>query len=152
MIGWYLDVLVGYLIRSVIRLVRTWRSKKWPIERATISSTTCPFQPIGGPVAEIGYTYIHNGEDYSGVYTKGFLLSGSAKTSLSWVQKYICALIRRGLKRQSLLSDQLYWVIQFGVNPDSTHLRSAGNPRATQNSFLRTRWMQPLNPKPLVMF
>jgi len=77
--GWYLDIVVGYLIRSVIRFVRTWRGKKWPIEKGTISRTTCPLQPIGGPVAEIGYTYIHNGEYYSGVYRKAFLSSGSAK-------------------------------------------------------------------------
>ena len=79
MMGWYLDVLIGYLMRTVVRLFRTWRSKKWPIEKGTISSTTCPTQPIGGPVAEIGYTYIHNGEYYSGVYRKAFLLTGSAK-------------------------------------------------------------------------
>lgn len=79
MIGWYLDILVGYLIRRVIRFVRTWRSKKWSIEKGTLSSTTCPLQPIRRPVAEIGYTYIHNGEYYSGVYRKGLLSSGSAK-------------------------------------------------------------------------
>jgi hypothetical protein len=33
----------------------------------------------GGPVAELGYTYIHNGEYYSGVHTKAFMLKSSAE-------------------------------------------------------------------------
>jgi|SRR5271166_5853809 len=79
MIGWYLDVLVGYLIRTVIRFVRTLQSAKWPTEKGTVSSTTCPTAIVGGPVAEIGYTYVHDGEYYSGDHRKAFLLTGSVK-------------------------------------------------------------------------
>jgi hypothetical protein len=79
MIAWYLDVLVGFLIRTVIRLVRILRSAKWPIERGAVASMTCPTAIVGGPVAEIGYTYVRNGEYYSGVHRKAFLLTGSAK-------------------------------------------------------------------------
>ncbi len=79
MFGWYLDVLVGYVIRSFIRFVRTLKSEKWPAEKATVSSANCPASTYGGPVAEIAYTYIYKGEYYAGFHTKAFLLRGSAK-------------------------------------------------------------------------
>jgi hypothetical protein len=73
MIGWYFDVVVGFLIRTVIRFVKLRSSKAWPVENGTISAATCPAAMYGGPVAELGYTYIHNGEYYSGVYRKAFM-------------------------------------------------------------------------------
>ena len=79
MLGWYLDVLVSYLIRTLVRLVRTLQSKRWNVEKATVSSAVCPVAVAGGPVAEVGYTYIYDGEYYSGIYTKGFLLKDSAQ-------------------------------------------------------------------------
>ena len=39
----------------------------------------CPSAVYGGPVAEIGYTYIYNGEYYSGIHTKAFVLRDSAQ-------------------------------------------------------------------------
>ena len=79
MLGWYLDVLIGYVVRSVIRFIRTFQSEKWPVEKGTVSSAICPAATYGGPIAEIGYTYIYNGEYYSGIHTKAFLLSDSAE-------------------------------------------------------------------------
>jgi hypothetical protein len=37
----------------------------------------------GGPVTELGYTYLHNGEYYSGEYTKAFMLKSSAEDYVS---------------------------------------------------------------------
>jgi hypothetical protein len=77
-----MDVLVDWAIRSLewairslTRFIRTLRSEKWAVERATVLSKACST----GPVAEIGYTYIHNGEYYSGNHTKAFLLRDSAQ-------------------------------------------------------------------------
>jgi hypothetical protein len=56
MIGWYFDVVVGFVIRSVIRFVKLRKSKAWPVENGTISAATCPAAMYGGPVAELGYT------------------------------------------------------------------------------------------------
>jgi hypothetical protein len=83
MIGWYFDVVVGFLIRIVIRFVKLRRSEAWPVENGTISAATCPAAIYGGPVAELGYTYIHNGEYYSGVHTKAFMLKSSAEDYVS---------------------------------------------------------------------
>ena len=83
MIGWYFDVVVGFLIRIVIRFVKLRRSEAWPVENGTISAATCPAATYGGPVAELGYTYIHNGEYYSGVHKKAFMLKSSAEGYVS---------------------------------------------------------------------
>ena len=79
MIGWYFDVVVGFLIRTVVRFVKIRSSKTWPVEKDMISSTTYPTAVYGGPVAELGYTYIHKGEYYSGVHRKSFMLRSSAE-------------------------------------------------------------------------
>ena len=83
MIGWYFDVVVGFLIRTVIRFVKLRSSGAWPVENGTLVAATCPAASYGGPVAELGYTYIHNGEYYSGVQTKAFMLKSSAEDYVS---------------------------------------------------------------------
>ena len=83
--GWYLDILVGYAIRTLIRFVRTLQSEKWPVEEGTVSSAICPAAVYGGPVAEIAYTYRYNGEYYSGIQTRGFLLRDSAQTYVNGI-------------------------------------------------------------------
>jgi hypothetical protein len=77
--GWYIDILIGYLIRAVIRLVKLRRSESWSLEDAVVSSSTRPLAPYGGPVAEIGYTYNHAGGYYAGVHGKPFILRSSAE-------------------------------------------------------------------------
>ena len=85
MIGWYFDIVVGFLIRTVVRFVKIRSSKTWPVAKGTISSATCPTAVHGGPVAELGYTYIHQGEYYSGVHRKAFMLRGSAEDYVSQI-------------------------------------------------------------------
>jgi hypothetical protein len=77
--GWYFDVVIGYLIRILIRAVRARGSNTWPVEKATVSNSRCPAAQYGGPVAEIIYTYIHEGSYFSGIQRKPFLLRGSAE-------------------------------------------------------------------------
>lgn len=85
MIGWYFDVVVGFLIRTVVRFVKIRSSETWPVEKGTISSATCPTAVYGGPVAELGYTYIHKGEYYSGLHRKAFMLRSSAEDYVSQI-------------------------------------------------------------------
>ncbi len=79
MIGWYFDIVIGYLIRTLVRFGKVRRSETWPVEKGKLLRTTCPPTPLGGPVAEFHYTYIHKGEYYSGVDTKAFMLRSSAE-------------------------------------------------------------------------
>ena len=76
MIGWYFDVVVGFIIRTVIRLVKLRSSEAWPVEKAAV---------YGGPVAELAYTYIHKGEYYSGVHREAFMLKSSAEDYVSQI-------------------------------------------------------------------
>jgi hypothetical protein len=45
MIGWYFDIVVGFIIRTVVRFVKIRSSETWPVEKGTISSATCPLAP-----------------------------------------------------------------------------------------------------------
>ena len=76
--GWFLDIIIGYLIRSSIRLVRLSKSSNWPVERGTVTGSACPGS-YGGPVSEITYTYTHAGEYYSGIHEQTFLSRNSAE-------------------------------------------------------------------------
>jgi hypothetical protein len=79
MVGWYFDIVIGFLIRIVIRLVRARGSSTWPVEKARVSDSRCPAAPYGGAVAEVVYTYIHEGSYFSGIHRQPFLLRGSAE-------------------------------------------------------------------------
>lgn len=79
LLGWYIDIIIGYLFRTLMRFFKITRSGTWPIERATISSVDGPRLVYGGPYAELGYTYTHNGQYYAGVHRKPFMLRGSAE-------------------------------------------------------------------------
>jgi len=85
MIGWYFDVVIGFLVRTVIRFVRLRSSEAWPVEKGTVSAATCPAAVYGGPVAELGYTYIYEGEYYSGIHRKAFMLRSSAENYVSQI-------------------------------------------------------------------
>jgi hypothetical protein len=79
MLGWYIDIVVGFIVRTLVRFFKMRRSETWPIEKAVISSVHCPQFVYGGPYAELGYTYTHNGQYYSGVHRKAFMLRSSAE-------------------------------------------------------------------------
>jgi hypothetical protein len=77
--GWYVDILVGYLIRIVILMIKARGSKAWPVEKGTVTGSRCDPAVYGGPVAEITYTYTHKGEYFSGMHREPFILRDSAE-------------------------------------------------------------------------
>lgn len=107
MLDWYIDVIIGYLIRTVVRFSKIRRSKAWPIEKAVISSVICPKFAFGGPYAELGYTYTHNGQYYAGVHRKPFMWRSSAEDYAAQCQvgeEIQCASTRVSPKRRLLQS------------------------------------------------
>src|SRR5881628_3658375 len=48
MTGWYFDIVLGFLIRTVVRFVKIRSSETWSVEKGTISSATCPTAVYGG--------------------------------------------------------------------------------------------------------
>src|SRR5260370_18032809 len=77
--GWYVDILVGYLIRILIRTVTARGSGHWPLEKAKVTGSRCDDAAYGGPVGEITYAFTYEGEFCSGTHREPFLLSGSAE-------------------------------------------------------------------------
>jgi hypothetical protein len=79
MVGWYMDVLVGYLIRILIQMTKERGSSRWPLEKAKVTGSNCDAAVYGGPVAEVIYTYTHSGEYFSGMHREPFILRDSAE-------------------------------------------------------------------------
>jgi hypothetical protein len=79
MVGWYIDVVIGFLIRVLIRNIKIRRSVSWPVETGKVYRSECPALSYGGPVAEVSYTYTHKGEYYSGTHQQPFMLRNSAQ-------------------------------------------------------------------------
>lgn len=81
MLGWYIDEIVGYILRTIIRLFKAHQSAGWPVETGKVSSSRVEYG-FGGHVAEVIYTYIHEGEYYGGTYRRPFFFGSSAKDYL----------------------------------------------------------------------
>jgi hypothetical protein len=93
MLGWFADIFLGYVIRTVIHLFKSRGSRQWPKENGTVlvSSTTSGY---GGPVADIIYSYTHKGRYCSGRHQKPFLSSGSAKRYVAGLPKETPIVVR----------------------------------------------------------
>jgi hypothetical protein len=70
-ISWLLD----YLLSTAIRRRQEQRSSGWPKARATVYTSTSE-----GRTAELVYTYIVDGERYTGEHTRSFWFLDSART------------------------------------------------------------------------
>ena len=77
-LAWVLKTLIGYMSRSVVRLIKILRSGVWPLEYGTVSSSS-RFALHAGPIARITYTYRHHGKLFTGQYAKPFLFLRSAE-------------------------------------------------------------------------
>jgi hypothetical protein len=112
MVGWYLDVLVGYLIsffRIVARKRRARRCNGWVETTATIVGISCRttfFLPR--PIAEIVYTYHIDGGFYGGVDEKPFYVESSAQKYVKQVAKgdNLVVRVKPGKPEISIVLDQ----------------------------------------------
>jgi hypothetical protein len=71
--GWFVDILVEYLFRVIVRAVRLLRSRDWPVAMGIVLSAECPRSWYGCTVASVYYEYPIAGEKYGAVYEKPFL-------------------------------------------------------------------------------
>ena len=81
--GLVLDIYVEYIFRQVLLLIRAWRSSSWPVTKATVTASDCPATAYGCDVAEVYYKYRVNGEPYTGVYIKPFIVHHSAENYIN---------------------------------------------------------------------
>ena len=81
--GWFVDILVGYVItfcRIIARSRRERTTKDWCETSAIVVGARCQTQAyMPRPVAEVVYTYRFAGGFYGGVDRKPFFLESSAK-------------------------------------------------------------------------
>ena len=76
--GLVLDVWIAYLIKSVLRLRRLWGSSNWPVVRAKVDSSWLDGGWIWNcPTAEVAYTYDFEGQTYSAIDSKPFMIEAS---------------------------------------------------------------------------
>jgi hypothetical protein len=87
MLGWYLDVLIEYLFRALIRVVRLMRSKSWPITKAKLLNVECPPAPYGCTVVVLTFEYCVADRKYSGIHKKPFLFTTSGEIYVSDLKK-----------------------------------------------------------------
>lgn len=85
--GLILDVVIAYLVKSAVRLRRLWGSSKWPLVRAKVDSSWLDGGWVWNcPTAEVAYTYDFEGQTYSAIDSKPFLIENSVKERLGRYQ------------------------------------------------------------------
>lgn len=84
MAGWFLDVLVAYLIRVVVRFVKARRSASWIVCKGTVTTSKRSREALECELAEITYLYRVDGEPYAGTNQKPFLSSKLADIHVAW--------------------------------------------------------------------
>lgn len=77
MLGWYLDEIVVFLLRTLFRLIRDRNTRTWPIVEGEIrtSGRSSSFYPT----AEITYMHSVNDERHFGIHERAFFLRNSAE-------------------------------------------------------------------------
>ena len=112
MVGWYLDVLVGYVIslfRMIARKRRAGRCMGWRETTATIVGIDCKASPfLSRPVVEFVYTYHLDGGFYGGVDERPFYFESSAKNYANKFTKggNLVVRVKPGALEVSLVRDE----------------------------------------------
>jgi hypothetical protein len=76
--GFFLGIIVEYLIRVTGRAIKRRRSRTWPTTKATAVSSRFD-KASSCNLTEVVYTYRSNGEPYSGMDKKPFWFSSNAE-------------------------------------------------------------------------
>jgi hypothetical protein len=81
--GWFVDIFVEYLFRVIGRMIKRRGSGTWSVAKATVTSSSCPRAGYGCDVAEVYYTYRVDGELYTGISEKPFIVHNSGENYVS---------------------------------------------------------------------
>ncbi|MFZ1141454.1 MAG: DUF3592 domain-containing protein [Candidatus Sulfotelmatobacter sp.] len=77
--GLVIDIVIEFLFRSLVRLVRAQRTKSWPVATAEVTGTHYRPGGFGCTVLKITYQFEFGGKRYASVDAKPFLWTSSAK-------------------------------------------------------------------------
>jgi hypothetical protein len=78
LLGWYLDEISVFVFRTLLILIREYRSRTWPVTRAELLHSHNDESSLY-PNVHFVYSYKIAGEPFTGTYTRGFWFSASAK-------------------------------------------------------------------------
>jgi hypothetical protein len=81
--GLVIDIFIEYFYRAITRMIRRRGSGAWLVSKATVTSSSCPRAGYGCNVAEVFYTYRVDGELYTGVNEKPFIVHNSGENYVS---------------------------------------------------------------------
>ena len=81
--GLVIDIFIEYFYRAVTRMIKRLGSSAWPVAKATVTSSSCPRVGYGYDVAEVYYTYRVDGELYTGINEKPFIIHNSGENYVS---------------------------------------------------------------------
>jgi len=72
-----LDVLIEFLIRVTINIVRRARSRSWPVVMATVTGSCMDKGQTGGSqIAVVTYRYAVGTDTFTGTFKEPFLVGG----------------------------------------------------------------------------
>ena len=78
--GLFIDVLIAYVIKVIIRLGRVWRSRSWrPVTAKIVASRFDDNWVWNCPTIHIVYIYQIDGQTYNGTDSKPFLFSSNGE-------------------------------------------------------------------------
>ncbi len=83
MLGSYLNILLDYLFRVVMRQVQLRRSSSWPRVTATVNFSSLSDDSFSCTIAELSYIYKVDGEFYAGTFTRPFLRRSSGENYIA---------------------------------------------------------------------
>jgi hypothetical protein len=76
-VGFFVDVIVGYIARSIRNGWRAGSSGDWPLVEAIVTAAPTTSSGYGGTTVEIPYSYRVRGELYTGLHEEPCSLFGS---------------------------------------------------------------------------
>src|SRR5579863_4045583 len=75
--GWFLDRILVFLIRSILRFIREIRSHRWSRTEAIVDGAYAP-QGEYFPYASLAYLYSVGGAEHAGRYERAFFTEWAA--------------------------------------------------------------------------
>jgi hypothetical protein len=77
LVGWYLDEIIVFLLRTSFRFIRDRDTRTWPTVEGEIHTSGCSSSFY--PTAQITYMYSVNDERHLGVHARAFFFRHSAE-------------------------------------------------------------------------
>jgi hypothetical protein len=115
------DVLIVFLVRALIQMVRSQRAKSWPTVKGEVTTAQERIAAIGCMVVELTYNYRLNGELYTGSHAEPFLWAGSARNYLEQCQpgSELIVRLRPGRPESSFVRDKDLYFRAHGYGLES---------------------------------